>query len=167
MKEKRKRSFFKIKEKLVFVQAEKKFLGFKIAGAFLAMIGLMVLGFSLSYWYFSPRFFQDKPIKVIEIEKKMVFEPKRLFYPAVLLDLGVKESSLEGELKFDSKKIKQDQEILLFGEKLYKKFVIFEIETKTGSASAGITLGKENLELVLPLAKKPQENLIIRAKLIE
>lgn len=166
-KQKKHRSFFKIKEKLVFVPSPKKFFGLKIAGIFLVLLGLVVLFLGFFYWYFSPKFFQDKPVKIIEVEKQLVFVPQRLVFPAASLDLQINDSTVEGDLKFDSRKVNNGEEIFIFGEMLYRRFLVSEIQTELSSASANFELKEKKIELRLPLLGKPAKTLTIKADLIE
>lgn len=166
-KQKKHRSFFKIKEKLVFVPSPKNFLGLKIAGAFLVFLGLVVLLLAVCYWYFSPKFFQDKPAQIIEVEKQLVFTPQRLIFPAVSLDLQIKDSTIEGDLKFDGEKISPGDEILVFGGVLYRRFLVSQIESEPSTASGSFALKEKEIELKLPLSGKPAKILTVKAGLVE
>jgi len=168
-KQKKKRTFFKIREKMVLVQPSKGLPDFRIVGIFLFILGILFLGVALGYKYLFPAKHQDKPLRVVEVpvEKIKPFIPERVLLPRLNLDYLVKTSTPEGELVPKETEVVIDDEIILLDlDGQYKKYLVSDVEVKLGTSSGDFKVDKTDLNLILPIKVKPAKELWIVAKLL-
>lgn len=162
-RKKEKQTFFKIKEKLVFVPP-KKFFKRKLMGIVCLLCGSLILAVSLAYFYVIPRFFPATKSSTTEIiEKKTVFVPKRILVPYLGLDFSVEEDIIKAEPPLKNFVVERGEEILVLSEDSYQRFQVILVTTQNSSSSSTIKLDDQGLQLILQTKVKPPKTLIIRA----
>lgn len=161
---KNKKTFFKIKERLVLIPP-KKFFGRKLLGIFCLFLGSVVLVGSAVYFYLMPAITNSR-VERIEVFKQVPFFPERLIIPAVGLDLAIVNNIIANEISA-SVKIKKNSEIIILGEKEYKCFLVTSVESRAGVVTDNFLLDKdgESLEISFKLKTKPPRLLIVGAEL--
>ena len=159
---KSKKAFVKIKEKLVFIPP-KKFLGRRVLGVILLIVGSLVLTFSLFYFYLAPIFFPPKT-KIVKVkEESPPFVPERVLIPALNLSYWPKEGTVEGKVTLALAQGAKGEEILLLGEKEYLRYEIVSVEAASATAAAGLNWEEGRLKLILLSQTKPAKNIILEA----
>lgn len=159
-----KKTFLKIKEKLVFV-TPKRFFGRKVVGIIFLIGGTLLLALSLIYFFLIPRLFPDRPKIEQVLENKNTFLPRRVLIPSVNLNFLVYEGIVAESDFSEFTKVKKGDEILILGKETYKIYRLTNIETKIGSASSSLILNERSMKLVLLREVKPSKNLIIEGAL--
>jgi len=157
---KNRKSFFKIKEKLVFI-TPKKFLGRKFFGVLCLILGSLILAFTGAFFYVIPHFFPPKT-KIVEIlPEEPSFVPQRILFPKLGIDLPVYKNKPGENLPTNLSKIKTGEEILILGNKDYRIYKVVSAKINTGSGSAEMTILISQLKLILSLPGKPAKNMVI------
>lgn len=165
-RKKSKKTFFKIKEKLILVPT-KKFVGKRFLGIICLVCGSLILTISLVYFYLIPNFFSAKT-KVVEIkEEKTPFVPERILFPYLGLDFPVKNDVLETKLPLKNFAVEKGAEILVLSQDSYKDFQVTLVTTQNSSSSSTLKLIDQGLKLVLQTKIKPPKTLIIEAELLK
>lgn len=161
----KKKTFFKVKEKLVFVPPPpKKNSSLKTVGIIVAVVGIVLVIFSVAYWFLKPQVKPAETVNVVEAEKVPVFSPKRIIFPQLNLDLKVEDSTIAGFISIKPDNFENNQEILVLSDDLYKRYLITQSEEKLGSDAGKITINKEVIDLFLPLDKNYSKFLFIKAE---
>lgn len=162
-RKKQKKTFFKIKEKLVFI-TPKKFLGRKFFGVLCLVCGSLILAFTGAYFYIIPHFFPPKT-KVVEIvPQEPTFIPQRILFPKLGIDLLVYKNKPGESTALILSKIKTGEEVLILSHKDYQIYKVVSTNTSVGSNSAEITILNNKLRLIFLLPGKPAKNMIIEGE---
>lgn len=166
---KRKKTFFKIKERLVFV-APKKFFGRKVLGVIFLVSGSLILAASLVYFYLIPyllpRFFPPKK-EIIEIKEiPEPFSAQRVLIPTIGLDLKIKEGNIEGKMPSKAEKL-EGAEILVLGKSSYRIYRVVDGNAKMGLVSPTLVVENGKLKLILPVSTKQPSFMSIEAEQVE
>ncbi len=157
-----KKNFLKTKEKLVFLPA-KRFLGRRVLGVILVIVGCLVLAFSLFYFYLAPTLFPPKT-EIVEVkEEKPPLVPKQVLIPAFDLSYWPEGGTLEGRVTLSLAQTAKGKEIFLLGEKEYLRYEIVSAETSPATMAAGLNWEEGQLKLVLVNETNPPKNIILEA----
>ena len=163
-RKKEKKTFFKIKEKLVFVPS-KKFFGRKLAGIICLVCGSLILTVSLVYFYVIPKFFSAAKVNQIEIrEEQSTFVPKRILLPYLGLDFPVENNVVETKLPLKNFVVEKGAEILVLSQDSYKDFQVTLVTTQDSSSSSTLRFDGQGLKLFLQTKIEPPKTLIIEAE---
>lgn len=158
-KKRSRKTFLKIKEKLVFI-APKRFFGRKVLGIIFLILGTLVLAITFIYFFLFPKLFPPK----LEVKQtpmvKIEFLPRRVLFPAANLNFMVYNGLVEGG-KIDQNKMKIGEEILILGNNSYKIFRLTSINVKNGTAAAELILDEKTMKLILQTGGKPIKNVIL------
>lgn len=166
-RKKEKKTFFKIKEKLVFVPP-KKFFKRRLMGIVCLFCGSLILAVSLAYFFVIPRFFPATKSSTVEIIKKQpAFVPKRILVPYLGLDFPVEEEVVKTELPLKNFVVEKGAEILVLSNDSYQDFRVTLVTTQDSSSPSTLKLDNQGLELVLQTKIKPPKTLIIKAEFVE
>ncbi len=161
-RQKGKRTFLKIKEKLVFIPP-KQLRGRKFLGVLCLVAGSLILAITASYFYILPRFFPAKT-KVVAIKaEKEPFIARRVLILNRNLDFTADGDKVEGEIPLAVTKISSGDEILVLSQNAYRSYRVVKVIDQPGLATAKLSL-IGNLTLILPLKTKPVRNIIIEAE---
>jgi len=161
-----KKNFLKTKEKLVFLPA-KKFLGRRVVGVILLIVGSLVLTFSLFYFYLAPILFPPKTEVVKVKEEKPPLVPKQVLIPALDLSYWPEKGTTEGKVTLSLAQTAKGKEILLLGEKEYLRYEIVLAETAAATMAAGLNWEEGRLRLILLTQTNLPKNIILEAVLKE
>jgi len=162
-RKKEKQTFFKIKEKLVFVPP-KKFFKRKLMGIVCLFCGSLIIAVSLAYFYVIPRFFPTTRSSTIEIiEKETAFVPERILFPYLGLDFSVEEDIVKTEPPLKNFVVERGEEIFVLSGDSYKSFQVILVTTENSSSSSTLKIDDQGLQLILQTKVKPPKTLIIRA----
>ncbi len=148
-----KRTFLKIKEKMVFLPP-KKLLGRKFLGVAFVVTGSLVLTFSLFYFWLMPKFFPQEP----------VFAPVRVLIPSQNLDFRLGEAKIEEGAFKKLAGLKEGEVVLLLGKSTYRLYLTTRVGKKSASDSAGLTINDRSLKLILINQKNNLNRLMIEAQ---
>jgi len=165
-----KKSFIKIKEKIVsqdnFKSKNKNWFSI----IFLIFLFLLVGTMGLFFYYFLPRFFQDKPAKIVEVEveKKIPFIPERIISLNSEIDFPIISGTVSAILKTKiNQRIDLGDEILILGNGMYKKYSVTETEITAATPSGKIFVENEILEINFPVSYKPPKSLLLKAEIMK
>jgi len=162
-RKKQNKTFFKIKEKLVFI-TPKKFLGRKFFGVLCLILGSLILAFTGAFFYIIPHFFPPKT-KIVEIvPEEPTFVPQRILFPKLGIDLPVYKNKPGESASLSLSKIKIGEEILILSRKDYQIYKVVSTNISVGSSSAEITILNNKLKLIFLLPGKPAKNMIIEGE---
>lgn len=162
-RKKTKKTFFKIKEKLILVPP-KKFVGRRFLGIICLICGSLVLAISLAYFYLIPNFFPAKT-KIVEIrEEKVAFVPKRLLFPYLGFDFPVENNVIETKFPLKNIEVEKGTEILVLSQNEYRGFQVTQVTMENSSSSSTLKFTDQGLNLVLQTKVKPPKTLIIEAE---
>lgn len=165
LRKKQKKTFFKIKEKLVFI-TPKKFLGRKFFGVLCLICGSLILALTGAFFYIIPHFFPPKT-KIVEIlPEKPTFVPQRILFPKLGIDLPVYKNKPGESTALILSKIKTNEEVLVLGNKDYQIYKVVSVNISISSNSAEMTMLNNKLKLILLLPGKPAKNMIIEGESI-
>lgn len=164
----KKNTFFKVKEKLVFVPPPpKKNSSLKTVGVIVAVIGIILVISSVLYWFLKTQAKPKETVKIVEVEKVPEFYPKRIIFPQLNLDLKVENSTIAGFISIKPDNFENNQEILVLSDDLYKRYLISQSEEKLGSDTGKITINQDVIDLFLPLNKNYSKFIFIKAEEIK
>lgn len=162
----KKRTFFKIKEKLVFV-TPKKFFGKKILGIICLISGSLILTFSLVYFYLIPKLlprFVPPQKEIVEVkEAPEPFSAQRVLIPEAGIDLRIEGGSIKGEAPPKIERI-EGKEVLVLGKSSYRIYKVVLGQTQAGKASPTLVIQDGQLRLVLPLSTQRPTYISIEAQ---
>jgi len=161
---KKKKAFFKIKEKLVFV-SPKKFLARKIIGIIFLISGSLILAASLIYFYLLPRFFPPKNEIIKVREGTEQFSSQRVLIPSITLDLKIGKQGLEGKMLSKVEKLTEGTEIFVLGKESYRIYKVISQQAKMGSVSPTFVIEDHQLNLILPTSGREASFMSIQAEL--
>lgn len=165
-KKKPRRSFFKIKEKLVLIPP-KKFFGRKFLGVVCLVLGSLLLTGSVLFFYVIPVFFPAKT-KIVQIEKeKPSFLPQRILIPKQNLDLLVENGEVVFSQPLKVPEFKNGEEIIVLSQNEFQDFRITESKIDNSLGDSVLTISGSNLRLVLQIQIKPPKLITIEAGKIE
>ncbi len=165
-RKKEKKTFFRIKEKLVLVPS-KKLLGRKFLGIICLICGSLIIAGSVIYFYLVPNFFSEKA-KTIEVKEiKPPFLPNRILVPGLTLDFPVNNGKVEIQPPLKLGEFKKGEEIIVLSESEYRGFRVTQSKIENGSAEPVLIISGLSLKLVLPVKMTPPKILTIEAELVE
>ena len=162
-----KKSFIKIKE--IVVPAEKAGKNNKKSpiNIYLVFVSLWIIGLGTFFYFISPRFFQDKPAKIVEVEveKKIPFIPERIISLDSGIDFPIVSGTVSAILKSkQGQNISLGDELLILGNGMYRKYLIIETEVVTSTPSGKIYVENNNVEINFPISYKPPQSLLLKAE---
>lgn len=162
-RKKEKQTFFKIKEKLVFVPP-KKFFKRKLLGIICLFCGALIIAVSLAYFYVIPMFFPSSKSSTTEIVKKIPdFVPERILVPYLGLDFSVEENIVKTKLPLKNFVVERGEEILVLSRDSYRRYQVILVTTQESLSSSTLNVDDQQLQLILQTKVKPPKTLIIRA----
>ena len=166
-RKKEEKTFFKIKEKLVFIPPEKLF-GRKLTGIICLVCGSLILTVSLVYFYVIPKFFPAAKGNPAAIkEEQPTFVPRRILIPYLGLDFPVENDVIETELPLKNFVVEKGTEILVLSQDSYKDFQVTQVTIQDSSSSSTLRLNDQGLKLFLQTKIEPPKTLIIEAENVE
>lgn len=158
-----KKTFLKIKEKLVFVEMQqKKFFTKKILGVSFLIIGLILLTFTFASYFVFPKFIKDGIN--FELKQKDEFIPERVIFPSLGVDFLVKNRLIEEKFILNITDFKVGDEILVLGKDTFRSYLLSKAEDKVGSESGMLEIGDNNLKLTLTLKDNTPKMMIINGE---
>ncbi len=158
-----KRTFLKIKEKIVILPP-KKLLGKKFLGIVLVVIGCLIFTFSLFYFWLVPDFFPIKD-KVVKIKpKEPAFVPERVLIPSLNFDFRLGGNKIEEEAFSKLVNLKKGALILILSRDRYRIYSVASIETKNISSGIGAAINDRLLRLTLANQANPPKSFIIEGR---
>lgn len=165
-RKKEKKTFFRIKEKLVLVPT-KKLLGRKFLGIICLVCGTLIVAGSAIYFYLVPNLFSNKTKSVEVREEKPLFLPKRILVPGLTLDFPVNNGKVEIRPPLKLGEFKKGEEIIVLSESEYRGFRVTQSKIGDGSAEPILIISGLKLKLILPMKITPPKILTIEAEHIE
>ncbi len=163
-KKKEKKTFFKIKERLVLLPP-KNFFGRKVIGIFCLIFGSLTITISFLYFYLIPNFFSPRDKPAIK-EEKLEFAPERILIPFLGLDFSVEGNLIDAKPPLKNFEVEKGEEIVVLGKGIYKDFLVKQVLVQESSSSSKLELLDNNLKLILQTRVKPPKTLIIEAELV-
>ncbi len=179
---KTKKTFLKIKEKLVFVETQqKKIFTKKFFGVTLLIVGLVLLAFTFTSYFIAfsgensswqqksadsrpwsfiiPKFFKGGiNLKLVQ---KSEFIPERVIFPSLGVDFLIKNRFIEEKFKVGVSDFKAGDEILVFGKETYRSYLLSKVEDKASSESGMLEIDDNKLKLTLTLKENTPKVMII------
>lgn len=161
-KTKVKKTFLKIKEKLVFVETQqKKFFTKKFFGILLLITGLAILFYTFASYFIIPKFFKSGIN--LELVQREEFIPERVLFPSLGVDFLVKNRLIEKKFILSITDFKPGDEILVLGKDKFRSYLLSKVEDKIGSESGMLQIDDNNLILTLTLKDSIPKVMIINA----
>jgi len=159
---KAKKTFLKVKEKLVFVETQpKKFFTKKFFGIALLTSGVFLLLVTLVGLFVLPKLTKSEFSLVWPKGESFVAE--RVIFPDLGLDFLVKDSQIEEKFKIKESDFKIGGEFLVLGEGNYESFLVLNVEGKDSSESGSLSQVDGGINLVLPLNGNSKRVIIVNA----
>lgn len=159
-KTKAKKTFLKIKEKLVFVEKQqKKFFTKKFFGILFLTIGLALLSFTFVGFLTTPNFFKNG-VNFILVSKQE-FIPNRVIFPSLGMDFLVNDRLIEEKFKVTITDFKVGDEILVLGKDTFRCYLLSKVEERVSSENGRLEIGENNLKLTLTLVDTTPKVMII------
>lgn len=149
-----KKTFLKIKKKLVFV-TPKKFSWKKFAGIVCVIIGTLLWAYCAFVLFASSRQAEQKAEVTEKKTEKVTFSVKRILFPSSAMNFKVEGDKIIGDFPLKIKtqnKPKVGEEILVFGEKEFfsgKIIAIEEVDDPLGGPF--LNLNEEKVKVMLPV----------------
>lgn len=161
-KKKSRRSFFKVKEKLVLIPP-KKFFGRKFLGVVCLILGSLLLTGSVLFFYVIPVFFPVKT-KIVQIEKeKPSFLPQRILIPKQNLDLLVENGEVVFSQPLKVPEFKKGEEIIVLSQNEFQDFKVTESKVENILGDSVLIISGLNFKLTLQTQVKPPKLTTIEA----
>lgn len=164
-----KKSFFKIKEKLVII-APKKFVGRKLIGVICLFLGSLILASSTIYFFIIPKYFSSQPNQPETekiIEQKIPFVPNKILIPHINFSSPVINGEIIIKIPAPIVKTEKGEEIYLFNQGKYQMYLVINSQIMDGNISNKITMDNRLIELFFQLPDKKAKYLIINAEQVE
>lgn len=162
-KTKTRKTFLKIKEKLIFVEMQqKKFFTKKFLGVSFLIIGSALLFFTFAGYLIMPKYFKNGIN--FELKQKDEFIPERVIFPSLGVDFLVKNRLIEEKFIISITDFKAGDEILVLGKDTFRSYLLSTVEQKAGSENGILEIDDDNLKLTLTLKDDTPKVMIINGE---